>query len=235
VDTDVRLRRLAATARHQPSPGWRVSEGWWTAQGSNLRPPRCERGALPAELAAHPWGSLSVQPDKNFDSSMQLGIPQRPERCRPCSAPPPRPCPPTPSSVFSDHSSTPCWNPGSPSSRRRETHPSSWLDSHAIRPMCGTGTRFAYAIGIRRRSRGSRRVPQSLHHEIVNRVAGLNGRVSCGTGSTAICLGGTNTQSPLTTARSTSGACGAATAPTAGRSIPGRSGCSRPLSAPDGR
>jgi integrase len=25
---------------------------WWTAGGSNSRPPRCERGALPAELAA---------------------------------------------------------------------------------------------------------------------------------------------------------------------------------------
>ena len=28
---------------------------WWTAGGSNSRPPRCERGALPAELAAHFW------------------------------------------------------------------------------------------------------------------------------------------------------------------------------------
>ena len=27
-------------------------KGWWTAWGSNPRPPRCERGALPAELAA---------------------------------------------------------------------------------------------------------------------------------------------------------------------------------------
>src|SRR5881296_2322290 len=27
--------------------------GWWTARGSNPRPPRCERGALPAELLAH--------------------------------------------------------------------------------------------------------------------------------------------------------------------------------------
>ena len=26
---------------------------WWTAWGSNPRPPRCERGALPTELAAH--------------------------------------------------------------------------------------------------------------------------------------------------------------------------------------
>src|SRR5438067_1861252 len=28
-------------------------ENWWTAGGSNSRPPRCERGALPTELAAH--------------------------------------------------------------------------------------------------------------------------------------------------------------------------------------
>src|SRR6188508_1031897 len=28
-------------------------EGWWTARGSNSRPPHCERGALPTELAAH--------------------------------------------------------------------------------------------------------------------------------------------------------------------------------------
>src|SRR5579872_4538531 len=26
---------------------------WWTAGDSNPRPPRCERGALPTELAAH--------------------------------------------------------------------------------------------------------------------------------------------------------------------------------------
>ena len=30
----------------------RAGRGWWTARGSNPRPPRCERGALPAELAA---------------------------------------------------------------------------------------------------------------------------------------------------------------------------------------
>jgi hypothetical protein len=32
---------------------WHTSEGWWTARGSNPRPPHCERGALPTELAAH--------------------------------------------------------------------------------------------------------------------------------------------------------------------------------------
>jgi hypothetical protein len=26
---------------------------WWTRWDSNPRPPRCERGALPAELLAH--------------------------------------------------------------------------------------------------------------------------------------------------------------------------------------
>src|SRR4029453_7852202 len=26
---------------------------WWTTRGSNSRPPRCERGALPTELVAH--------------------------------------------------------------------------------------------------------------------------------------------------------------------------------------
>jgi len=30
-----------------------AEEFWWTAGGSNSRPPRCERGALPTELAAH--------------------------------------------------------------------------------------------------------------------------------------------------------------------------------------
>ena len=29
-----------------------AEENWWTAGGSNSRPPRCERGALPTELAA---------------------------------------------------------------------------------------------------------------------------------------------------------------------------------------
>jgi hypothetical protein len=28
-------------------------KSWWTARGSNSRPPHCERGALPTELAAH--------------------------------------------------------------------------------------------------------------------------------------------------------------------------------------
>src|ERR1700692_835190 len=31
----------------------RTTGKWWTAGDSNPRPPRCERGVLPAELAAH--------------------------------------------------------------------------------------------------------------------------------------------------------------------------------------
>ena len=34
-------------------PGIWSTNCWWTARGSNSRPPHCERGALPAELAAH--------------------------------------------------------------------------------------------------------------------------------------------------------------------------------------
>src|SRR5580765_3407849 len=34
-----------------------AKENWWTAGGSNSRPPRCERGALPTELAAQPTAS----------------------------------------------------------------------------------------------------------------------------------------------------------------------------------
>ena len=36
-------------------------ENWWTAGGSNSRPPRCERGALPTELAAHSGQTLIIQ------------------------------------------------------------------------------------------------------------------------------------------------------------------------------
>src|SRR5439155_11376104 len=33
---------------------WRkLLKRWWTRRDSNPRPPRCERGALPAELLAH--------------------------------------------------------------------------------------------------------------------------------------------------------------------------------------
>jgi hypothetical protein len=37
---------------------WRL---WWTAGGSNSRPPRCERGALPTELAA-PLNGTTIVP-----------------------------------------------------------------------------------------------------------------------------------------------------------------------------
>ena len=41
---------------------------WWTRRDSNPRPPRCERGALPAELLAHvslgaviiPYGVVAI-------------------------------------------------------------------------------------------------------------------------------------------------------------------------------
>jgi hypothetical protein len=61
-----RIPRLAEFARIKtnssghitPKAGWsiRLSQSkvvWWTRPGSNRRPPRCERGALPAELLAH--------------------------------------------------------------------------------------------------------------------------------------------------------------------------------------
>src|SRR5262249_11295811 len=34
-------------------PCFDLGKAWWTRPGSNWRPPRCERGALPAELLAH--------------------------------------------------------------------------------------------------------------------------------------------------------------------------------------
>src|SRR6185369_17708723 len=43
-------------------PLLRQHEPWWTAGGSNSRPPRCERGALPAELAAHQVSNPSILP-----------------------------------------------------------------------------------------------------------------------------------------------------------------------------
>src|ERR1700688_1768563 len=47
-----------------------TGEGWWTAWGSNPRPPRCERGALPAELAAHP--SCGITPIITFSRMLAL-------------------------------------------------------------------------------------------------------------------------------------------------------------------
>ena len=54
---------LPAPRLRRATFAWHESESWWTARGSNSRPPHCERGALPAELAAH-----SV--DRNTDSSV---------------------------------------------------------------------------------------------------------------------------------------------------------------------
>jgi hypothetical protein len=47
--TSRRSRTKKKAVRRRPFP----EQFWWTAGGSNSRPPRCERGALPAELAAH--------------------------------------------------------------------------------------------------------------------------------------------------------------------------------------
>ncbi len=58
------------------------SEGWWTAQGSNLRPPRCERGALPAELAAHFRGCVPAGAGTAAASGDGLMILPRPRRVR---------------------------------------------------------------------------------------------------------------------------------------------------------
>ena len=38
----------------------RVFLKWWTRQGSNLRPPACHAGALPAELRARKTGTYSI-------------------------------------------------------------------------------------------------------------------------------------------------------------------------------
>ena len=46
---------------------------WWTRPGSNRRPPRCERGALPAELLAH----TSQEGLKKFNKAAQRFQPAR--------------------------------------------------------------------------------------------------------------------------------------------------------------
>jgi hypothetical protein len=48
----------------------KLFEIWWTRGDSNPRPPRCERGALPAELLAH-------EQQRNFS--------RRYVRCQPAS------------------------------------------------------------------------------------------------------------------------------------------------------
>src|SRR5262249_41624176 len=46
-------RTMLYNEKRQPKLPLFSEECWWTAGGSNSRPPRCERGALPTELAAH--------------------------------------------------------------------------------------------------------------------------------------------------------------------------------------
>lgn len=58
--TPAATRAYAPTAARIPSPAeWRnevllrgFPRGWWAVRGSNPRPPRCKRGALPTELTA---------------------------------------------------------------------------------------------------------------------------------------------------------------------------------------
>src|SRR5262245_14717984 len=50
--------------------------GWWTAGGSNPRPPDCEPGALPAELAARGGTTTAfyMMPFGGFDSRPPASI-----------------------------------------------------------------------------------------------------------------------------------------------------------------
>jgi hypothetical protein len=47
------LGNLGNCTSFRKSP--KLLKRWWTRGDSNPRPPRCERGALPAELLAHRW------------------------------------------------------------------------------------------------------------------------------------------------------------------------------------
>jgi len=58
-------------------PRRRLKKSWWTAGGSNSRPPRCERGALPAELAAHCSAFAKLRRDESASgqaSARQAGV-----------------------------------------------------------------------------------------------------------------------------------------------------------------
>ena len=65
-------------APRRASRGTTAAGDWWTARGSNPRPPDCEPGALPAELAAPraATGSLSQQ----GTSSQRMAAPSRRRR-----------------------------------------------------------------------------------------------------------------------------------------------------------
>ena len=43
-----------------------IADVWWTVGDSNPRPPRCERGALPAELTAH-WETILAKPESKCE------------------------------------------------------------------------------------------------------------------------------------------------------------------------
>ena len=61
--TPAATRPYAPTAARIPSPAEGRNEAprgrllgcWWAVRGSNPRPPRCKRGALPTELTARVW------------------------------------------------------------------------------------------------------------------------------------------------------------------------------------
>ena len=58
VAAELAGKRERLAGHHRPEYSARLPEeepgfDWWTARGSNPRPPHCERGALPTELAAH--------------------------------------------------------------------------------------------------------------------------------------------------------------------------------------
>jgi hypothetical protein len=53
---DFRMRDGAEWGSEEQQPEEKTVEkiGWWSRQGSNLRPSHCERDALPTELRPHP-------------------------------------------------------------------------------------------------------------------------------------------------------------------------------------
>jgi hypothetical protein len=61
--------RLRASCYGGHHPKLRRSEGWWRRRGLNPRPPRCERGALPAELLPH---LLAGKHSRRFRSALSI-------------------------------------------------------------------------------------------------------------------------------------------------------------------
>ena len=55
-----RVRTPYFISKNQKQALWPAFGFWWTRRGSNPRPPRCERGALPTELRARIVGSRRI-------------------------------------------------------------------------------------------------------------------------------------------------------------------------------